>query len=202
MQRRFPISLVAVFAIGALLSACATQTAQIIRTLLDPTVGDYGFSNVLVICVAGDYTERTRFEQHLTAALTTDRTTASPYFAVVGRNPQVTRNTINNAIRSRQFDGVLFVRLQGQDIPAAAPGRPTGRNFQLFLYDYEEFNRPARMSLSSTVTLVSEFYATAGGKKLWSIESLSFDHDSADEVIELQVNSIAAQIRKDRLVAN
>jgi hypothetical protein len=184
------------------LHACSTPTAQIIRTVFDPAADDVRLSNILVVCVAGDYAERTQIEQGLAAALTTDKTTASPYFAVIGRNPRVTRNTIITAIASRQFDGVLFVRMQGQDIPDAAPGRPTGRNFQFFLYDYEEFNRPSRLPLDSTVTLVSEIYATAIEKKIWGIESLSFDNRVSADVIALQVRSIAAQIRKDRLTAN
>jgi hypothetical protein len=185
-----------------LLAGCATPSTEIIRTLLDPAVNDFRFRNILVISVAGDYAERAQAERALATALSGGDTAATPYYAVIGRNPQVTRNLIDTAIRSRQFDGVLFVRLQGQDIPNAAPGRPTGRNFQLFLYDYDEFNRASRLPLGSTVTLVSEFYAAAGQKKLWSIESLSFESESASAVIELQTRSIAAQIRKDNLLAN
>lgn len=202
MRRRFPIILGAILTLATGLSACTTPSAQIIRTLLDPAVDDFRFSNVLVISVAGDFAERLQIEQGLSAALTNDETTASPYYAVIGRNPRVTRNLINTAIQSRQFDSVLIVRTQGQDIPNAAPGRPTGRDFQLFLYDYDEFNRPTPLPLNTTVTFVSEFYAAASEKKLWGIESLSFDHDTSADVIELQVNSIAAQIRSDRLIAN
>lgn len=187
-----------------MLGACATTapSAQIIRTLYPTNTAAMNYRNILVISVIGDYPDRLRFEQQLTSALTTDEATASPYFAVAGRNPRVTRNTINTAIRSRQFDAVLIVRLQGQDAPGAAPGRPTGRNFQLFLYDYDEFNFPASIPLGSTLTFVSEFYSTVDQKKLWSIESLSFDHQTVPEVIELQARSIAAQILADGIMAN
>lgn len=202
MQNRLSASLFSATAVISLVAACATPNADIIRTLLDPAAADFRFSNILVISVAGDYAERAQTEQALAAALSGSRTTASPYYAVIGRNPQVTRNFIDTAIRSRRFDGLLFVRVQGQDIPNAAPGRPTGRNFQLFLYDYEEFNRPARLPPDSTVTLVSEMYAATSQKKLWAIESLSFQSASVTDVIELQSRSIAAQIRADKLTAD
>lgn len=202
MHNRFFMRTLAICAVVIFLHACSTPTAQIIRTTFDPAADEMRLSNILVVCVAGDYAERIQIEQGLSAALTTERTTASPYFAVIGRNPRVTRNTINTAIRSRQFDGVLFVRMQGQDIPDGAPGRPTGRNFQFFLYDYEEFNRPSPLPMGSTVTLISEFYAAASEKKIWGIESLSFDSRVSADVIALQVSSIAKQIRKDRLTAN
>lgn len=204
LRRRTPPYLVAVFITAMMFGACATTppSAQIIRTLYPTNTADMNYRNILVISVIGDYPDRLRFEQQLTAALTTDEATASPYFAVAGRNPRVTRNTINTAIRSRQFDAVLIVRLQGQDVPGAAPGRPTGRNFQLFMYDYDEFNFPASIPLESTLTFVTEFYAAAEQKKLWSIESLSFDHQSVDQVIELHARSIAAQILADGITAN
>lgn len=202
VQRPLLARLVALVSIGMLVGSCAAPSAQIILNLLDPAIDDRSFRNILVISVAGEYPDRLRFEQRLTTLLTSDDATATPYFAVVGRNPRVTRNTINTAIRSRQFDGVLIVRLQGQDIPNAAPGRPTGRNFQLFLYDYDEINRPAPMPLNTTVTFVSEFYSAADEMKLWAINSLSFDHATVDDVIELQASSIARRMRDDGLIVN
>jgi hypothetical protein len=202
VQKRLLCRLFATCAAVVFLQACATPTTQIIRTTLDSDVGDTRLTNVLVISVAGNHGERAQVEQGLSAALTTDNTTASPYFAVIGRNPLVTRNTINTAIKSRKFDSVLFVRLQGQDIPELAPGRPTGRSFNLFLYDYEEFNRPADLSPGSTVTLICEIYTAADEKKIWGIESLSFESRNTAEIIELQISSIAEQIKKDRVTAN
>jgi len=202
VQKRLLCRLFATCAAVVFLQACATPTTQIIRTKLDPEVGATQLTNILVISVAGNHGERARIEQGLSTALTTDSTTASPYFAVIGRNSRLTRNTLNTAIKSRQFDSVLFVRLQGQDIPGLAPGRPTGRSFQLFLYDYEEFNRPADLPRGSTVTLLCEIYTAANEKKIWGIESLSFESGNTAEMIELQVSSIARQIREDRVLAN
>jgi hypothetical protein len=175
---------------------------EIIRTLLDPAVDAVRFDNLLIISVAGDYAERAETEQKLSAALVSDNTAAAPYFSVIGRGPQVTRNLINTAIQNRGFDAVVFVREAGQDIPNLAPGRPTGRSFQLFLYDYDEFNRPARLPANSPVNLVVELYAAADEKKIWGIETLTTDRIPVTDVISAHSDAIATNIRKDGLVRN
>lgn len=184
-------------------TSCATSpNIEVIRTILDPAVDDARFENLLVISVAGDYAERAELEQNLSSKLGGNQTSAAPYFSVIGRGPQVTRNLINTGIKNRSFDGVVFVRTVGQDIPNLAPGRPTGQAFQLFLYDYDEFNRPQRLATGSSVTLVTEFYSAVGEKKIWAIETLSFDHTSANDLIERHAEAIASHIRKDGLTAN
>lgn len=189
----------AIVAIGA---GCAAPTAQVIRTLFDPAAENLRLTNILVISVAGDYAERAQVEQKLAVALTTNQATVSPFYAIIGRSPRITRDLLNTSIRARQFDGVLIIRKQGQDIPNAAPGRPSGGDFQLFLYDYDEFNQPTPLSANSTITLVSEFYTTWNEKKIWSIETLTFDFETVAEAIELQATTIESQVRRDRIIAN
>lgn len=202
-RRRLLLSGLFLF-VFAIVNGCATSlpTAQIIRTLPAPTSDEMQFSNILVISVAGSHAQRARFEQSVSSELVASGINASPYYAVIGRAPQVTRSNINTAIQNRRFDGVLFVRLQGQDVPDAAPGRPTGRNFQLFLYDYGEFNQPGSLPQRSAITFVSEFYKTLGEKKIWAVDSLSVAHRDAEEALSIQINSIAQQIIEDDFLGN
>ena len=204
MQRRPLLLSGLLLLLLAIFGGCATTLppAQIIRTLFSPTADDMQFGNILVISVAGDYAQRARFEQSVSSALIASGGSASPYYAVIGRAPLVTRSNINTAIQNRRFDGVLFIRLQGQDIPNAAPGRPTGRKFQLFLYDYGEFNQPAPLPQSSALTFVSEFYRSLGETKVWAVDSLSVEHKDTEEALSIQINSIAQQVIEDELLAN
>jgi len=195
------VVLVAIATSVLLLTSCAAPS-NIIRTLRDPSVGQVHFSNVLVISVAGDFASRAQFESEIAAEFSGDNAAVTPYYTVVGRNPQVSRNAIHNAIRARSFDAVLFVRLKGQDDPEAVNNRPTGSAFNLFLYDYPEFNAASGFKRGSTATFVSELYVAASEQKIWAIESLLFGHDSADQVIESQVKTIAGQLREDRLIKN
>jgi len=201
MRRKLRLALAAIATSVLLLTSCAAPS-NIIRTLRDPSVGQVHFSNVLVISVAGDFASRAQFESEIAAEFSADDAAATAYYTVVGRNPQVSRNAIHNAIRARSFDAVLFVRLKGQDDPDAVNNRPTGSAFNLFLYDYPEFNAASGFKRGSTATFVSELYVAASEQKIWAIESLLFGHDSADQVIESQVKTIAGQLREDRLIKN
>ena len=201
MRRQIRINLAAIATFVLLLASCSSPST-IIRTFSDPSVGQVRFDNVLIISVAGDFASRAQFERGIAAVFSGDDSAATAYYTVVGRNPQVSRNAIYNAVRARSFDAVLFVRLKGQDIPGAVANRPTGSAFNLFLYDYVEFNAASGFKRESTATFVSELYVADSEKKIWAIESLMFEHDSAEQVIESHVKAIAEQLRKDRLIRN
>jgi hypothetical protein len=185
-----------------LIASCASTPSTIIKTFDDPSVGQVRFENVLIISVAGDFASRAQLEREISAAFSADTSAITPYYTVVGRSPQVSRNAIHNAIRSRGYDAVLFVRLKGQDVAGAIANRPTGAGFNLFLYDYPEFNTASGFKQGSTAAFVSELYVATEERKIWAIESLIFEQDSADMVIEQQAKAIAGQLRKDKLIKN
>ena len=94
-----------------------------------------------------------------------DRVTASPYYTIIGRNPQVTRDFIDNAITVRGFDAVLLTRQQGQEQESTAPGRPIGNSLDLFSYDYPEFNRDVQIRQAQAITFSTEVYDAAERRK-------------------------------------
>lgn len=192
-----PFSLLAVIVIA---SACATTPASnVIKTVHD-IEGAAPFSNILVVSVAGDIATRTEFEQAIAKAISTEETTVTPFYTVVGRTPQLTRNILNNVVRAREFDAIILTRLQGQDRADLVPNRPTGRLFNLYLYDYAELNYPADIEVGSTVSFVVEVYDTRTAKKVWAIESLIFDSKTVESVLLEQLAAISAEILKDGLV--
>ena len=192
-----PFSLLAVIVIA---SACATTPASnVIKTVHD-IEGAAPFSNILVVSVAGDIATRTEFEQAIAKAISTEETTVTPFYTVVGRTPQLTRNILNNVVRAREFDAIILTRLQGQDRADLVPNRPTGRLFNLYLYDYAELNYLADIEVGSTVSFVVEVYDTRTEKKVWAIESLIFDSKTVESVLSEQLAAISAEILKDGLV--
>ena len=201
MQRPDRTSLLSLIAVLALATGCATTKpgSNVIKTAYgEDSAAPFG--NVLVISVAGDFPTRVEFEQQLAAAISTDEHPATAYYTVVGRNPQLTRGLLETAIKAREFDAVILTRLKGQDRADLAANRPTGRLFDLFLYDYAELNIPASIPNSSTVSFVVEIYDTAITNKIWAIESLIFDADNIESVIAEQVAAISAEILKDGMV--
>lgn len=191
-------SMVTALVLAAGCAATPDSSASVIQTLREP--GLDGFSNILVVGVAGDYPSRAAFEADLARSVSSETVTAQPYYTVVGRRPQLTRALLLDAIRVRGFDAVLFTRLQGQERADLAPQRPVGRAFDLFSYDYAELNRDEAIREASAHTFVSELYATATQAKVWSIETLSVDKETAAALIEEQVRTIAAQLREDGLL--
>lgn len=201
MRRHCRVNLFTMLAMTLVLAGCATTRSPgtIIKTLhaLDDAAP---FHNLLVISVAGDVPSRVRFEQDLVAALSGRDLTTSAFYTIVGRQAQLTRGVLNTVIRAREFDAVVLIRIKGQDQPNLVPNRPTGRGFELFLYEYEELNNTAAIEVGSTVSFVVEVYDAGAKKKVWAIESLLFDTESVESVISDQVAAIAAEIFRDGLV--
>lgn len=200
VQRASHVNLLSLVVMMAMASACGTASNGNIIKTVHGIESAAPFSNVLVVSVAGDHPSRAQFEQEVVAAISGDDTLATPYYAVVGRNPQLTRSVLNNVVRARVFDAVLLARLQGQDQPDLVPNRPTGRQFDLYLYDYKELNIPASIEINSTVSFVAEIYDTRAEKKVWAIESLIFESESVASAISEQAAVIASEMLKDGLV--
>jgi hypothetical protein len=158
------------------------------------------FGNILVVGVAGDIPTRTEFEQGIANAIATDATAATPFYTVVGRTPQLTRTVLNNVVVAREFDAIMLTRLQGQDRADLAPNRPTGRLFDLYLYDYDELNIPESFDVGSTVSFVVEVYDTHTEKKVWAIDSLIFESTNVESAVAEQIAAISAEMLKDGLV--
>jgi hypothetical protein len=155
---------------------------------------------MLVISVAGDYESRALFERNIVSEFADGQGQVAAYFTVVGRQPQLNRNALETAILSRRFDSVLLTRLKGQEQAELVANRPVGQSFDLFSYDYAELNIPARIEQAPAITFVTELYSTADQKKIWSIESLSFDKATATDLINDQATTIAAQLREDNIL--
>jgi len=195
LQTRF-IALLPALALAA--CAAGPKPATVIRTVFDPDQARY--ANILVISVTGDYATRASFERQVARLLADRGATAAAYYTVIGRNPQLTRSFLEDAIRSREYDGVLFTRVKGQEQEELAPMRPVGAAFNLFEYDYPELNRDIGIRQAGSYNFVTEFYSALGRRKVWAIETLSTDKGSIDEVITEQAFTIANQLRVDGLI--
>jgi hypothetical protein len=201
MQRPGSVRLLTFIIMLALTSACGTTTpgGSIIKTASGVNSAA-PFANVLVISVAGNFPTRVQFEQQLVAAISGDDAAATAYYTVVGRNANLSRGILDAAVKARGFDAIILTRLKGQDRADLVANRPTGRLFDLYLYDYEELNIPADIPIGSTVAFVVEAYDTVLKKKIWAIESLIFDTDNVEFVVTEQAAAIAAEILQDDLV--
>ncbi len=200
MQKPNRVNLLSLFAVMAMAGACGTTSGgNIIKTVHD-IEGAAPFGNLLVISLAGDLPTRAQFEQAVAAAISGDEALATPYYTVVGRQPQLTRNILSNVVRARDFDAIILTRMQGQERAGLAVNRPTGGLFDWYGYDYEELNIPTSIKTGSTVSFIVEVYDARAEKKVWAIESLIFDSKTVASVVSEQAVAISAEILKDGLV--
>ncbi len=180
-------AVIATLALG--LSACAEST-RVAKTFHDGSYDGTFFSNFLVIAVAGSSNSRTLFERTLVSRLGDLDTSATAYYAVMGRNQPIVRDILSIAVRSRGFDAVLLTRPVNRELPVV----------DLFRFNYVELNQLDSINVSSAVELMSELYAVSDEKRIWAIRSTSADTDSIEELIDIHAMKIVSQLRKDRLI--
>ena len=191
-----------------LLTACSSTSTQVKNILNDPDYRKTRFNNVLVIAVADNYNSRAQFERSVVSGIRQAGAQATAYYTVVGHNPPVSSSDIMNAVRARNFDAVLFTRVKGatEDIKVkdATPNAQAtvigGNLFDLFRYDYAEYNEPANMSLSTAVELISQLYATEDKKNVWAIQITASDSESKEQIVESAAAAIVKHLNRDKFI--
>ncbi len=210
MNRLCGLPATLLFAATVLLFAGCASSSKVSKVFEDPAYEKSSFSNVLVVAVADDYNARAQFERQVVSGIRATGATATAYYTVIGRNPPVTRNDISNAIRARNFDAVLLTRVKGQESSVSvkrgsSETKTTRRNenaFDLFRYDYEVLNEPDRVEVNTTIVLITELYAAADEKKVWAIESTSYNKSDVSQLIDGEVDAIVSRLRRDRMIGH
>jgi len=193
-----------------LLAACGSSGTRVTKTMHDTSIKGTRYSNVLVVAAADNYDARAQYERMVVSAIRKTGAEATAYYTVLGRNPPVTVNDITNAVRSRGFDSVLFTRVKGstqqmkvKDGQASAQAVAKGGSlFDLFRYDYEEYDSPENVSVSTEVVLVTELYDAAAQKKIWAVETSSFDQESVEQIVDSAAETVVKALRRDGLIGS
>jgi len=191
-----------------IVSGCGGTTTRVTKILHDPDFKKPRYNNILVIAVSDNYDNRAQFERSLVSGIRETGAEATAYYTVLGHNPEVTSNAIQNAIRSRNFDAVLFSRAKGvteeinvKEGSASAQATAVGGSlFDLFRYDYEEHIEPENLRLSTEVELVTQMYAAAEQKNIWAIKSSSFDRESVGQIIDSVAAAVVKQLKRDKMI--
>ncbi len=171
------------------LSACAESTS-IVKTFHDGSYDGTFFNNFLVITVVGSSDSRTLFEKTLVSHLIDVDTSASAYYAVMGRKQPIERDMLSIAVRSREFDAVLLTRPVNKNLPVV----------DLFRFDYDELTQPNNIDVSNAVELMTELYSASDEKRIWAIRTTIAGSDSTEEFVDVHASKIVAQLQKDALI--
>ena len=193
-----------------ILAGCADSTTAT-RTYADPTYAESSFGNILVIGVAGDYSNRAAFERAMVSRIKAEGAVATAYYTIIKNNEPLSRDIVIDVVRSRGFDAVLLTRVISLEAEASAKSgsadlkvsrKDNDRAVNLFRYDYDELNEPSVISISSTVTLSAEMFSAADETRMWAIESTIADKENIGQMIDDAADTIISQLRKDKLVGD
>ncbi|MFQ5548819.1 MAG: hypothetical protein ACE5FV_11035 [Woeseia sp.] len=210
MSKRRTI-LIAAVGFMVLTAGCAAPSAIVKKTFDDPTYTESSYSDILVIGVAGGYSDRAALERAMVSRIKGEGATAAAYYTVVGRNQPITRDLVSNIVRAREFDAVLLCRIISHESNISVDGRssrtqssrrPPTRAIDLFRYDYEELADPGTAAISRTVTVSSEFFHSADERRMWAIESTIDDVDNIRQVIEAAAAIVVDKLRDDKLIGS
>ena len=206
--RKFRFSLI--IAICLVLAGCgSTGGGTVKKTLDNPKYTDLSYSNILVVGVGGDYSNRAYFERAMVSRIKAEGAVAAAYYSVVGRNQPITRSAVSTVVKSRGFDAVLLVRVISQDADISVDDgtsetkvsrKESGRAVDLFRYDYDELTQPGVINILSTVTISAEMFSGADETRMWAIESTINDKENIGQLIEAAADTIMAQLKKDRFI--
>jgi hypothetical protein len=206
--RKFRFSII--IAICLVLAGCgSTGGGTVKKTLDNPKYTDLSYSNILVIGVGGDYSNRAYFERAMVSRIKAEGAAAAAYYSVVGRNQPITRSTVSTVVKSRDFDAVLLARVISQDADISVETgksetkvsrKEAGRAVDLFRYDYDELTEPGVINILSTVTISAEMFSGADETRMWAIESTINDKENVGQIIEAAADTIMAQLKKDKLI--
>lgn len=193
-----------------LVAACASSSIRTSTTFEESGFEDAGFSNALIIGVAGRYDTRARWEREMANAINASGASGTAYYSVVGRNAEITRSDVTDAVRARGFDSVILTRLVSSETEvneqrgastAQAVRRSTDEGVaNLFRYDYEVLNNPSTINVASTVVLLTEVYSAADEKRVFAMETTVSDKENIGRLVDEAVGRIVSHMQKDGIL--
>ncbi len=178
------------------LGGCAT-TRPIHEWRSDGFTGT--LDSVLVIAAIERSTQRRVYEDLFTEALASRGVKVTPSYTLMTSSTEISRATVEAAIRGRDIDAVLVTRLLGVDeVETYQP--PTAR---VYYRSYHSYYNHALTEVSPgyyrryrVLTLETTLYDTASGELAWSMQSEAIEPSTPRPVIEDQI-----ALTVERLVA-
>lgn len=210
MRDKRPEMTVFMYALLAfIVSGCASSSIRPVTTFQEPGYGSAAFKDALIIGVAGSYENRANFERHMASTLNASGIKGTAYFTVIGRNQEITRSDVTDAVRARGFDSVVLTRIVSQESEVsekrgASTAKATRRNEQgaidLFRYDYEVLNNPSQINVASTVVLSTEVYSAVDEKRVYAMQTTISDKENIRLLIDEAVEKIVSHMQRDGVI--
>jgi hypothetical protein len=195
--------------LALLLCACASTGDRVVKVFEDRAALDSPYTRILVVGAHAETGTRRTFEDSVVRALAALGAEARSSLAVMDAAQNIDRESVVAAMREAGADAVLVTRVvdietqseieQGQtqaelarrnDVPLA----------DFFRYEYVESADAMTVTTVRTVILETDVFDAAREKKVWSVESTSFDKQTAYGVIDGVARAISAELERDGLI--
>jgi hypothetical protein len=191
------------------LCACASTGDRVVKVYEDRAALAAPYTRILVVGAHAETGTRRTFEDSVVRALAALGTEARSSLAVMDEAESIDRESVVAAVREAGADAVLVTRVvdietqseieQGQtqaelarrsDVPLA----------DFFRYEYIESADAMTVTTVRTVILETDVYDAKSEKKVWAVESTSFDKQTAYGVIDEVAHAVTAELARDGLI--
>lgn len=159
--------------------------------------------SVLVIAAFERSTQRRVYEDLFVQDLEAYATEAIPSYSLMTSQVEISRATVEAAVRGRAIDAVLVTRLLGvEKVEAYEP--PTSRVYYRSYHGYYQHalteTSPGYYRRFNLLSIETVLYDTASGELIWSMQSESIEPSTPRPVIEEQIDLTIAHLSAQGLL--
>ncbi len=184
--------------------SCATKT-ELSGIWKSDSSATRPMNQMLVIGIAESDVKRRSFEDGFAAALEEQGVDAVPSYRILPDSEQLSKDSIQQAIRGRGLQGVVATRLVQIDeheeyVPPQTYVTPSYYGRGLYGYygrGYEVVHQPGYTVHTTIVRLETHLYDAASAELVWAAHSDTFNPRSIDDGIESVTKKLSKRLAAD-----
>jgi hypothetical protein len=197
------------FVVALLLCACASTGDRVVKVYEDRAALAGPYARILVVGAHAETGTRRTFEDSVVRALAALGAEARSSLAVMDAAENIDREAVLAAVREAGADAVLVTRVVDietqSEVEQGQPQAEVRRRSDVpladfFRYEYAESADAMTVTTVRTVILETDVYDAASEKKVWAVESTSFDKQTAYGVIDGVARAISTELERDGLI--
>jgi len=199
----------ATLAVTAIWIAGCSTPDRVVRVYEDADYVGGPFTKVLVVGAHENAEIRRRFEDSAVWHLDRAGTDAVMSIEAMGADQELNRDTLIAAANSTGSDAVLITRVLGVDARAQVSEGRTNvvaerRNdipmADFFRYNYVTYQDPMTITTVRTVVLATDLYGLQDERRIWSVESTSFEKATLDAIVDGASRALVRALGNDGLI--
>lgn len=193
---------IALFCLAGISCATKTELSSIWKSDSSATLP---MNQMLVIGIAENDIKRRSFEDAFGTALEEQGVDAVPSYRVLPSSERLSKESIQQAIRGRGFQGVVATRLVQIDehekyVPPTTYVKPSYYGRGLYGYygrGYEVVHQPGYTVYTTIVRLETHLYDASSAELVWAAHSDTFNPKSIDDGIESVTKKLSKRLAAD-----